>query len=298
MNKRKKLQWHAPFTAATKLALRKDKDLFVFEEDYPLGSKPLEMDLLIIKKVADAEPENVIAKLFRTNNILEYKSPGDTLNIDTWFKTIAYASLYKSLGSHTDERKAEKITVTLIREKKPVRLFAVLQDKYDIEIREAYPGVYYLTGKTLFPTQFIETGRLDREMNNWLRCLTRDVTTDLVDVFVAQSSELRTQGEIAYSDSILDLMLYTNKALFYKRQKENKDMTPGLARFYLEDEIKEYKAEIASLDAALADREAALADKDAAIADRDAALADKDAALAKITKENARLKAKLAARKR
>ena len=291
MNKRKKMQWHAPFTAATKLALRNDKDLFIFEEDYPLGSKPLEMDLLIIKKVSDAEPENVIAKLFRTHNILEFKSPGDALNIDTWFKTIAYAGLYKSLGSHTDERKAAEITVTLIREKKPVRLFTVLQAEYGIEIREAYPGVYYLTGKTLFPTQFIETDRLDHEMNNWLRCLTRNVTTELVDVFVEQSSELRTQGEIEYSDSILDLMLDTNKALFYKRQKENKDMTPGLARFYLEDEIKEYKAEIASLDAALADREAALANMDAA-------LADKDAALAKIIKENARLKAKLAARKR
>ena len=284
MKKREKLQWHEPFTAATKLALREDRDLFVFEDDYTLSSKPLKIDLLIIRKIADAEPRNEIAKIFRKYNILEYKSPGNALNIDTWFKTIAYASLYKSLGSRVDERKAEEITITLIREKRPSGLFSVLKNRFDISVREAYPGIWYFTGNTQFPTQFIETGRLDSRMNNWLRCLTRNATSALIDEFFEQSAPLVEQGDIENADSVLSLMAEANSKLFIQKRKEKTNMTEKAARILFPEKVAYYEAEIAK--------------RDAAIADQKVALADKDAIISKIRKENARLRAKNATKKK
>ena len=283
MNEQKKIQWHAPFAAATRLQLREDKDLFVFQEEYRLSSKPLEIDLLIIKKVSDAEPKNEIAKIFRTHNIVEYKSPGDKLNIDTWYKPIAYAGLYKSLGEHTDARKAEDITVTLIREKKPAHLFALLRSQYGIEIQERYEGIYYLTGKVLFPTQFIETARLRKGANTWLQFLTKNTTSEMFNSFMEQSDLLREQGEIGYADAIVGLMIQSNTQIFDIIQKENKQMiTPTLARFILQEEIEEYEAQLAKKDSALAKQEKAIAKKDASLEKKD--------------REIARLRAKLAAK--
>ena len=284
MNKRKKTQWHAPFCAATRLALRTDANLFRFEEEHQLSNGPLAMDLLIIKKISEEEPENVIAKIFRKHNILEYKSPGDALNIDTWFKTIAYASLYKSQGTHVNERKAEDITITLIRESRPAKLFSTLSKQYGITVEEVHAGVYYLTGNTLFPTQFIETGQLREDGNIWLRCLTRSADNDLVDDFLKQNDALVHQGEKANADSVFSLMVDSNTPLFVSRRKGSKTMTDAVIRFFLQDEIETY--------------EAAIADRDATIAKKEAALAKKEAALAKKDKEIARLKAKLNAKKR
>ena len=42
---------------------------------------------------------NEIGTFFRGHNIIEYKSPEDSLNIDVFYKSMAYAGLYKSYGN-------------------------------------------------------------------------------------------------------------------------------------------------------------------------------------------------------
>ena len=46
----RKIQWHPGFAAAMHLELNKYKDNLIFEKEYNLNTKPLEIDLLIIKK--------------------------------------------------------------------------------------------------------------------------------------------------------------------------------------------------------------------------------------------------------
>ena len=60
--------------------------------------------------------KNEIGAIFKGHNIMEYKSPDDELNIDTFFKVIAYACLYKSKGHSVDDIKAHDITITFVRE--------------------------------------------------------------------------------------------------------------------------------------------------------------------------------------
>lgn len=60
----------------------------IFEKEYYLNTKPLEIDLLVIKKEASFQIGSEIGKSFKGHNIVEYKSPEDHLDIDTFFKTL------------------------------------------------------------------------------------------------------------------------------------------------------------------------------------------------------------------
>ncbi len=75
----------------------------------------MEIDLLIIKKNHLVQISNEIGIFFKGHNIIEYKSPEDNFDIDVFYKTGSYASLYKSYGASLDERKAEDITVSISR---------------------------------------------------------------------------------------------------------------------------------------------------------------------------------------
>lgn len=118
MSKELKTQWHPAFVAAMKLELKEDAQYLDYISEYNLNTKPLEMDLLIVKKVQEVEIKNEIGKIFRKHNIIEYKSPDDSMNLNTYMKVIAYACLYKAYENHVDEIKLDEITITMVREKK------------------------------------------------------------------------------------------------------------------------------------------------------------------------------------
>ena len=46
----KKIQWHQAFTAAVCLEFSENRDDLIYEKEYNLNTKPLEIDLLVIKK--------------------------------------------------------------------------------------------------------------------------------------------------------------------------------------------------------------------------------------------------------
>ena len=71
------IQWHPGFVAAMNLELIQNKDDLVFLKEYNLNTKPLEIDLLVIRKNPAADISNEIGRLFRGHNIMEYKSPDD-----------------------------------------------------------------------------------------------------------------------------------------------------------------------------------------------------------------------------
>ena len=165
-----KVQWHPGFVAAMDLELSANRGDLVYEKEYNLNTKPLEIDLLVIKKESHVQISNEIGRIFRGHNIMEYKSPDDHLDVDTFYKAGAYASLYKSYGKTVDERKAEDITVSMVREVRPRGLFKYLKE-HGIEIGNPYHGIYYVLDGVLFPTQIIVTGELDGQNHTWLKAL-------------------------------------------------------------------------------------------------------------------------------
>lgn len=81
MSKERNTQWHPAFCSAIKLELAADKKYLEYTNEYNLTRKPLQIDLLIIKKAKEYQVKNEIGRIFRTHNIMEYKSPEDSLNI-------------------------------------------------------------------------------------------------------------------------------------------------------------------------------------------------------------------------
>ena len=78
MAKKKKgyrLQWHPAFYAGLQIELGKDAGNLIFENEHQLSTKPLGIDVLVIKKDADIPIHKNIGRIFRKYNLVEYKSP-------------------------------------------------------------------------------------------------------------------------------------------------------------------------------------------------------------------------------
>ena len=133
--KSQKLQWHPAFCSALRLELLEDAENLEFTDEFQLTEKPLQIDCTVVKVKKDCKIKNEIGKIFRKHNIFEYKSPMDELNIDTFYKAVAYACLYKVLPNHVNEIPAEEITITLIRDRKPVKLMQELEKRYEGKLR-------------------------------------------------------------------------------------------------------------------------------------------------------------------
>ncbi len=101
MTKKANTQWHPAFCSAMKLELKDDAEHLDYQNEYNLNTKPLQIDLLIVKKIKEVELKNQIGKLFRTHNIVEYKSPEDSLNVNTY---LGYSHRKQIISNPTERR--------------------------------------------------------------------------------------------------------------------------------------------------------------------------------------------------
>ena len=122
------IQWHPGFYAAADIELSANRSELDFQREYNLSRKPLQIDLLVIKKADDVRTENEIGHIFRQYNIVEYKSPDDGMTIDDFFKTVGYACIYKGLGDTVNQIPLNQLTVSLFRENYPRELFCHLRE--------------------------------------------------------------------------------------------------------------------------------------------------------------------------
>ncbi len=235
-----KKQWHMGFYGAIELEFREDKDFLEFHQEYQLSKKPLAMDMLVVRKNRDVALKNSIGKLFRKHNIIEYKSPNDSLGIDQFFKGIAYICLYKSLGKSADEIKVEDLTLTFVRERYPAKLIGRLQ-ALECEITEEYPGIYYVTKNLLFPVQIVVTGQLTPEEHLSLSILSEKAEAKNARMFLETMSLMREKDDRENIDAVLRVSVTANKRI-YDVIKEENVMNDAL-RDLMKDEIEEGRAE-------------------------------------------------------
>lgn len=205
-----KVQWHPGFVAAMNLELAKNRSDLIFVKEYNLNTKPLEIDLLVIKKDRDTLIDNEIGAIFRGHNIVEYKSPDDHLDIDTFYKVGAYASLYKSYGETVDSIKADDVTVSLVRDVKPEGLFKYFKE-HQYSITNPYGGVYYVRGTVLFPTQIIVTKELETDAHIWLKALSDKIGKRDMAELLKRISQLTEQGDRELADSVLEVSAQVNR---------------------------------------------------------------------------------------
>lgn len=234
--KAEKLQWHPAFCAATELELRQDLDVLELIPEYNLSKKPLQIDLVIIKKMDWKRTlQNEIGHIMRGHNILEYKGPGDELTIDSFFKVIGYASLYKAQGIAVNKISASEVTVSFFRNAYPKALFQELKKEGYI-LKKMYPGIYYVRGKVPFPVQVVVTSQLERKAHCSLRVLTTQVEMQDAELFLEQIHYLESKNERSNIDSVLQVSVNANKQVYSLLRRQN-EMCEAL-RELMKDEIE------------------------------------------------------------
>lgn len=231
-----KIQWHSGFYGAAELEFSADREALEFCREYNLSKKPLRVDLLVIKKMTAVRIQNEIGRVFNTHNVVEYKSPDDSLSISDYYKTMAYACLYKGLEDRTDQIPAGEVTVSFVRDRYPRKLFKALrQDGMTIE--KPFRGVYYIKGPTLFDTQVIVTKRLDPKNHCSLRVLSANASREDVEEFLKTAEKWTDPGDRNNIEAILHVSVGANQRL-YDEIRRNSVMCDAL-RELMREEIED-----------------------------------------------------------
>lgn len=275
------IQWHPAFCSAMELELREHKKYLRYEREHNLAKMPLRIDFLVIKKKADIVIENEIADFFLGNNIFEYKSPGDDVNAGTFYKALFYACLYKAESGSTEEIQNIDITISLVREQKPVKLLEQLQGKY--EVARKADGIYRISGM-LFPMQILVTKELNKDTYIWVTSLTRTMDRERARKLLSNCSGLVDDDDRQNADSVVNVISEANIKLFKKMIQEGDQMCEELKEL-LAPEIIEFKIRLAEQNKKLADKDEKLADNAKKLADNAKKLANKDAEIAMLKKK-------------
>ena len=210
------LQWHPAFQAVLQIEFSEEAEFLQFLKEYNLTDGPLRTDTLIIKKEPGRRIQKKIGRLFRRFNIVEYKNPQESLTVRTFYQAVGYASI---LQSHTEQEDAippEEITLTLVGNHYPRKLFHFLEKFYGAQIEAAFQGIYYVKG-AVFPAQIIIQKELPREENIWLSRLRQDLEME-ADVPALARAYLGKEENPLYSEA-MDLIVNANWELYKESEK-------------------------------------------------------------------------------
>lgn len=225
-----KIQWHPAFVSSVELALRAYKHELIFESEHPLSKRPLQMDMLVVKKNPDLEIDNAFGRIFKSHNVLEYKNPEDGLSIDDFYKVMAYACLYKSLASHVDEIPGDEISISLFRDKPPVQMFQNIK-KLGGVIEEKESGIYSITGMINMPAQVVVTSDLKDTDSVALRILSKHAKQEDVLAFTEMIGSLKEKDDRENADAVYQVSSTANRGLYEELKGGYPEMFEAMMEF-------------------------------------------------------------------
>lgn len=227
-----KLSWHSGFYAGLQIEFEEEAHKLTFENEHQLGTDPMRIDVLIVKKNTEEPIEKNIGQIFREHNIFEYKSPEQYLSIDAFYKVLGYACFYKSDVQYVDTIKVEEITISYVSKSYPRKLMQHLKSARGYRFVQKYEGIWYIEGG-MFPMQLIVTSLLSKEENFWLRNLTNDFKekSEADKMF----EEYGKHSNSKLHKSVMDLVMQANEGVF----KEAKGNMCNALRELFREEIDE-----------------------------------------------------------
>lgn len=208
-----------------------------YERERNLNEKPLAIDLLIHREKGNGEVDNEIGEFFRKKNVLEYKSPGDSMGAEAYYKATAYACLYKAAESVAEGLWEEDITVTLYRQNRPGKLLGFLKRK-GIAIDNPHPGIYRVEKGLAFPTQIIVGKELDWERHPWVKAITGKLTEKELREIVELAVGLGEKRERDLADAVLQVCTRANKKTMQKLKEGDDIMCQALMEL-MEPELRQ-----------------------------------------------------------
>lgn len=187
----------------------------------------MDRDTLIIKVKPGRVIRKSIGKLFRQYNVVEYKSPGDYISINDFYRVMGYASIFQSNTEKVREIPPEELTVTFAANHYPVKLMKYLEETYSAVIKQEAPGIYYIMG-LLFPIQFLHLRKLKVQEYVWLSRLRADLGNE--DVERLSEEYLRRPQNPMYG-AVMDLLIRANQ----KKYEEGKQMCDAIRELFADE---------------------------------------------------------------
>lgn len=226
-----RLQWHSGFSAALRVELEDELDELCIEDEHMLSKKPMQIDVLVVKKKGEQPIRKNIGRIFRKHNIIEYKSPEDYLSINDFYKVYGYTCFYQSETKRVKDIPPEEITMTFICNHYPQKLLEHLRKFKGIEVEKQEAGLYYLLGDS-FPIQLVIVKELSKEENYWLQNLRCNLKTgEEIQEVVRRYEQVKHK---AYYSDVMNLIVRANQ----KQMEEEKNMCEALNELFAE-ELKE-----------------------------------------------------------
>ena len=223
-----RLQWHPGFSAALRVELEEELDELCIEDEHMLSKKPMQIDVLIVKKKGKQPIRKNIGRIFRKHNIIEYKSPEDYLSINDFYKVYGYTCFYQSETKRVREIPPEEITITFICNHYPQKLLEHLKKFKGIEVKKQEAGIYYLSGDS-FPIQLVIVKELSKEENYWLQNLRCNLKTgEEIQEVVRRYEQVKHK---AYYSEVMNLIVRANQ----KQMEEEKNMCEALNELFAEE---------------------------------------------------------------
>ena len=237
--KEQTIQWHPAFFAGIQIELGDEAKYFSFEAEHQLGTKPMAIDILIIKNTEGYKVKKNIGRIFRKYNIIEYKSPDDYLSIDDFYKVYGYTCFYKADTPTVNQIEVNELTITFISRKYPRKLLRHLELERGFAIQKIESGIYYIVGDAI-PIQFIVANKLSQTENLWLKGLTNQLHN--YELTAALTKDYYEHKQNTLYESVMDIIMRANKKQFEEANNMCEAMKEFIWEHYGDEIMKEKQA--------------------------------------------------------
>ena len=201
----KLLQWHPAFYADLQIEFREETEKLKFEREYLLSSKPMAIDVLIIKK-KNAEPiHKNIGKIFRKYNIIEYKSPSDSLSVDDFYKVYGYTNFYKADTGKVNEIPIQILVTNRLSPEKNLWLYSLTDTLKDMSVTRQLLEDYKKNKDDQLYQAVMEI--IVKANENRLKEGKQDMCNALLELMKDELDEKREEGEALGENRINQLIL-------------------------------------------------------------------------------------------
>ncbi|MDO4322967.1 MAG: 3-isopropylmalate dehydrogenase [Lachnospiraceae bacterium] len=230
-----KLQWHAAFDASIRIEMEEAADRMQIETEHLLSKKPMQIDMLIVKKEKGERIKKNIGRIFRTYNIIEYKAPGDYLSINDFYKVYGYACFYQADTQKVMEIDPDELTITFACYHYPRKMLEHIRRARGIVPVEQDEGIYELVGDSI-AMQVIVINQLSKEKNSWLQILRNDLQSGgEIQELLERYEEKKTNSDY---QAVMEIVGRANR----EKVEEESAMCEVLREIFAEDLRREKEA--------------------------------------------------------
>jgi hypothetical protein len=233
--------WHHGFYSAYMLELRDDANYLDIETEHPFGEFPLRADLYILK-VKEHKIDNEIAEIFRLCNVIEYKSPKDSISTEDYHQLMTYANMCGYPSKQRTGYLTEEITATLVCHSYPGKFIKRLK-ALGFCIEERTKGIYDVYNNNVFPTQLIVIDELEKEKYLFLSAISLDAKDENLKAFAAEGNKLKGKKDKNNFERVFNLSRQIKPDYYKESTNEGNGedkMIPELREYFKEDLKAEY----------------------------------------------------------